>query len=668
MASFADRVRGFLGVRDTVKPMREQGTSGFAVYGGYIVKPEQNSDLLGQQRYRTASDLLANISIIAASLRYTLNLISRPKWKFDPPDDSAEAKAVSEFYDDVFENIDSGWTRIVRRSGMYRYHGFGVNEWVTKKRDDGKIGFASIESRPQHTIEKWDIDENGGILGVTQRDPQDGHERYLPRGKLLYLVDDTLTDSPDGMGWFRHLAEPAKRLKSYLEIEGFGFERDLAGIPVGRMPLEEINQMVLDGKITEADKSRMVNSLMEFVSLKRKDNKTGLVTDSKTYDGKTDTGQTITPVPKWGIELIQGTQNSIQELGQAIERLEFEMALIMGTESMLIGRTGQGSRALSEDKSRNLYLTANGTLTDMAEAVNIDLIPIIGRMNGIPEKLWPRAMVEDVAFKDAETIAKTLAEMAQAGAVLAPDDPAINDLRNLLGISEAEPMDVGMLNALQGKPDPTKPSPDAALADERAKEIAAQKPMNDTGVAPIPGQPGQQPPGAKPKPIVPARKADPRTLYVQRRLLNPAALIKWAKEAGFATTVPAEEMHVTVCYSRRPLDWMAVSENYSSDQDGRLRVAEGGARLIEQFNGGAVVLLFKDEMLEWRHEQFLTAGASFDFPKYQPHVTITFSAPEGLDISKIEPYQGELIFGPEIFEELNEDWKAGITEKADPSI
>jgi len=55
------------------------------------------------------------------------------------------------------------------------------------------------------------------------------------------------------------------------------------------------------------------------------------------------------------------------------------------------------------------------------------------------------AEVEDAAFKDAVMIAATLRDMATAGATLAPDDPAIDDLRALLGVSrqpERDPMDL----------------------------------------------------------------------------------------------------------------------------------------------------------------------------------------------------------------------------------
>lgn len=156
--------------------------------------------------------------------------------------------------------------------------------------------------------------------------------------------------------------------------------------------------------------------------------------------------------------------------------------------------------------------------------------------------------------------------------------------------------------------------------------------------------------------------AKPRTLYVSRKLLNADELIRWAKSQGFETTMPADDMHVTVAFSRAPVDWIAVGESWSgSERDGSLTITPGGARLIERFDGGAVVLLFASSELCWRHEEIKRKGASWDWPEYQPHVTLTYEgAPE--DLEAIEPYRGKLVFGPEIFEEVSEDWKSRVTE------
>ncbi|MCZ3275982.1 hypothetical protein NYZ53_19970, partial [Acinetobacter baumannii] len=66
-----------------------------------------------------------------------------------------------------------------------------------------------------------------------------------------------------------------------------------------------------------------------------------------------------------------------------------------------------------------------------------------------------------------------------------------------------------------------------------------------------------------------ANDAAPRTLYVRRDLLNAGELIAWARDAGFTTTLPADDMHVTIAYSRTPIDWMKVaSDDWGSDDDG----------------------------------------------------------------------------------------------------
>ena len=160
-----------------------------------------------------------------------------------------------------------------------------------------------------------------------------------------------------------------------------------------------------------------------------------------------------------------------------------------------------------------------------------------------------------------------------------------------------------------------------------------------------------------------ANDAAPRSLYVQRRLLNAAEVIKWAKAQDFDTTLPAADMHVTVLFSRQAVDWMKMGAAWDQQNNGELVVPPGGARLVEPLGDkGAVVLLFNSSSLSWRHEDMVRNGASHDFDDYQPHVTITYSKPDGLELATVEPYRGELRFGPEVFEEINDDWAANVEE------
>jgi len=148
--------------------------------------------------------------------------------------------------------------------------------------------------------------------------------------------------------------------------------------------------------------------------------------------------------------------------------------------------------------------------------------------------------------------------------------------------------------------------------------------------------------------------AAPRPLYVCRKLVNARELIKWAKAQGFKVTTPADDMHVTVTYSRAPVDWMVMGDNWSSDQNGNLTIEPGGARLVEPLGDkGAIVLLFNSSALAYRHEQMRERGASWDHAGYQPHVTITYEL-GNVDLAKVEPYRGKLVFGPEVFEALDD--------------
>lgn len=161
-----------------------------------------------------------------------------------------------------------------------------------------------------------------------------------------------------------------------------------------------------------------------------------------------------------------------------------------------------------------------------------------------------------------------------------------------------------------------------------------------------------------------ANDAAPRTLYVQRKLLNADEFIRWARVQGFTTTLDASDLHVTVAYSRTPVDWMKVGQDWHGDDKGELVVPAGGARLIEKLgdDGQAIVLLFNSSALSWRHEAIREAGASWEWPEYQPHITITWDKPEDLDIASIEPFRGALRFGPEIFEEVDEGWRNNLKE------
>jgi len=152
----------------------------------------------------------------------------------------------------------------------------------------------------------------------------------------------------------------------------------------------------------------------------------------------------------------------------------------------------------------------------------------------------------------------------------------------------------------------------------------------------------------------------PQPLYVSRRLKNPEAFIAWAKSQGFSKVVNADDLHVTIAYSRESLAWD------QSWVDHEPLVCAGGSRTVEPLGSeGAVVLHFDCNQLQEAWEELRVAGASWDYQGYHPHITITYDVDEGLDLTKIKSYTGPLEFYGEVFEALDTDWKDSVVEKAD---
>lgn len=434
--------------RTRVTPMREMGTAGFRIYSGYVDHAERDAGLKGDQRWRTFADIATNTSIVAAGVRLFLELVASVEWSTEAAEDVAGADEAAEFVERAMDDLATGWSRLIRRLCLYRFHGFVTHEWIAIRRGDGAINFRDIEVRPVETIERWDVDEFGAILGVWQESPQTLREHYIPRGKLVYLVDDTLTDNPEGLGLFRHLAEPAARLKRYLNLEKIGFERDFRGLPVGRAPLLELQQAVREGKLTAEESNVLVESLYKFVRMQMKAEDSSIVLDSAPYKAATDTGVAWSSTPKWGVDLITGQTNGLEEAGAAINRINRELARIIGVEQIMLGE-GSGSRSLSEDKSRNLYMIANAVLRDLAEALNRDFVGPLWRLNGFPDEARPKLRPATIDPRSAGEIAATLRDMATAGAVLQPDDPAIDEVREIMGLSGQPEVDPEMMGAMR---------------------------------------------------------------------------------------------------------------------------------------------------------------------------------------------------------------------------
>jgi len=151
----------------------------------------------------------------------------------------------------------------------------------------------------------------------------------------------------------------------------------------------------------------------------------------------------------------------------------------------------------------------------------------------------------------------------------------------------------------------------------------------------------------------PAKMQDalPRTLYVSRAVLNADEIAAFYEAQGVTTMDPAK-MHVTIIHSSVPVDWFKIGQTWQN----RMEITEGGARWNALFGPpgreDSLVLMFKSTELEWRNAEFIEGGCVSSYLEFQPHVTIRYKVGSRVKPDAIKPWQGKILLGPEIFEEV----------------
>jgi len=185
-------------------------------------------------------------------------------------------------------------------------------------------------------------------------------------------------------------------------------------------------------------------------------------------------------------------------------------------------------------------------------------------------------------------------------------------------------------------------------------------------INPATGQP-ETPPAANDNPAdqraAVFAAGDPRPLYISRQLdaASGRALLAWAADKGFTNLVDLADLHVTICYSRKAVDWFALpAHGWGEDEEGRLRIRRGGPRQVEEFGDASTVLMIASDSLSWRAGDLKESGASYDHDPYRPHITFA-KGPQTVDLATVAAFDGELLFGPEIWEALDTDPLDGVT-------
>lgn len=128
-----------------------------------------------------------------------------------------------------------------------------------------------------------------------------------------------------------------------------------------------------------------------------------------------------------------------------------------------------------------------------------------------------------------------------------------------------------------------------------------------------------------------------------------AKLKKFVEDNGIPE--PNDDLHTTTIYSRKKISFNALGEfktpikvspkSYSFDLFGE--------------DKDTLVLKFKSDFLKMRWQIAMDLGATYDFPEYKPHVSLSYKVPKDFDLSSLPLPDFALEIVEEYTKELSDD-------------
>jgi hypothetical protein len=140
------------------------------------------------------------------------------------------------------------------------------------------------------------------------------------------------------------------------------------------------------------------------------------------------------------------------------------------------------------------------------------------------------------------------------------------------------------------------------------------------------------------------------SLYICRKLINAKEVLAWAKSQGLEDLLDAHKLHATVVSSEAEFNWSKLSLKVGS-----LIIPPSPSHNVHKL-GSAYVLSFHSSELTKRHLEILKMGAYEKFDNYIPHVSLSYGSKHEIDLDKVEPFGGTIVFGPEYVDEIDDDF------------
>jgi hypothetical protein len=414
--------------------MGEIGSTGLNISAGRV-QEEFLPKLKGPRAAKTFREMSENDPVVGAIL-FAIDMVLREvAWHANPREaDCAECQRWADFLGECLGDMSQTWPQTVSSILTFLPFGWSFHEICYKKRDgetgqfesqysDGLIGWRKLALRVQESLYEWKFDETGGLQAMrqsTQNDP-------IPVEKALLFRTTTARSNPEGRSVLRNAYRPWYFKKRIEEIEAIGVERDLAGLPVAKIPLRFLLPSAsTEEKATLAEVQKIVRSI-------RRDEQEGIVWPTDRDENGND---------EWTLELLSTGGQRQLDTNEIIGRYDQRIAMVVLGDLILLGHENVGSKALGVSKLELFLVALTAYLDEVGSVFNRHGIPRLMRYNGVLPEHYPVLGHDEIAEEDLVELAKLLDAFVGAGGIM--DEALEAHVRRKAGWPEreAEPSEV----------------------------------------------------------------------------------------------------------------------------------------------------------------------------------------------------------------------------------
>ena len=412
------------------------GVAGDNTHNGQIRADEFLPELRGKKAIRKYREMRDNDSTVGAVMYSVEQILRDVDLDVIPVDDSDAAKVEADFVKSVLNDMDHTLDDHIAEALSFLSYGFGWFEVVYKRRvgptersdkkhskyTDGRLGVKKIAARAPWTINRFDVDQKtGDVLGIEQSVGLMNGKNYIPLNKSLYYRTTSINGDPSGRSILRNAYTSYEYLNNLQAIEAIAVERELAGIPVARIPAEYLSG---DASVAQSGFVRDLQQILRDVKF----NEQGyIVLPSDTYPDKDGAPSSTRLVD---IELMASNGKRNIDINPIVSRYQHDIARSVLSEFLLLGSSG-GSYALSKSKT-DLFLRAlESYIQAIVDVLNKQLVERLWQLNGLNYDLMPTIVSGDVAPHDLREVAAFLRNLNGANIDVSSHPEVVKDLMDI---------------------------------------------------------------------------------------------------------------------------------------------------------------------------------------------------------------------------------------------